>query len=384
MSVWDRLPLPAGVLPPGEQHATSLTRLLPAIGWGVSGGTLSVLNEAARRSFHDFGLEALAPTVIVMVDGLGLNQVLDKLGHARTLRRMPTRPVAGQTCAPSTTASALTAFATGQLPGQTNMVGYSVSTETGVMNLIKFRAGVDARSWQPVATLFESFAEEGIRSAVVTDPRFANSGLTHAAMRGPQFIPASTLPDRFDAALAALRKGAVICYVYWAAVDKVGHSRGPASNQWAEALEDFDSALSGFLRRIPSGVQVILTADHGMIQTGKRVDIAQEETLGQGVKVLAGEGRAAHVHALEGQSQAVLKRWQDFWGEDAWVFPREDFAAVLGEGPGLSLVGDVLVMPKSSTVVVDSRTQSASSIAMKGVHGSLTADEMLVPVWRLA
>ncbi len=343
-----------------------------------------MLGEDARKSFHDFGLEMMAPTVIIMVDGLGLNQVLDKLGHAPTLRAAAVEPVAAQTCAPSTTASALTAFATGELPGQTNMVGYSVAHGATVMNLIKFRPGVDARAWQPVPTYFERFANEGVASAVVTDPRFANSGLTNAAMRGPRFAPAAKLADRFDVALRMIRSGTAICYVYWAAIDKAGHGHGPQSAQWAEALEDFDSALGAFLRRVPPGTQVILTADHGMIQTGRRVDIAQEPALAEGVRVLAGEGRSAHVHAEEGRGEEVVGRWRDFWGEDAWVFSKDDFAEVMGDGPGLSLVGDVLAMPKGTDVVVDSRTQSASSIAMKGVHGSLTADEMLVPVWRLA
>lgn len=384
MSIWGSQPLPRGVLPPASEPVNSLMNVLPAVGWALSEGSVDLVGKDASLSAASFGLETASPTVIIMVDGLGLNQVLEKSGYTRTLRSLGSEPVVAQTCAPSTTSAALTAFATGALPAQTNMVGYSVARGEGTMNLIQFKSGVDARAWQPVPTYFERFSAEGITSAVITDPKFAGSGLTNAAMRGPTFVPALTLPERFEKALQALRLGTQICYVYWAAIDKAGHKHGPESHQWSEALEDFDSALGQFLKKLPRGVQVILSADHGMIQVRERVDIAQTDALKEGVRILAGEGRAAHVHAEPGQEQAVLARWRAYWGDQAWVFGPEDFAEVLGHGPGLELVGAALVMPKGQSVVVDSRTQPAAAIAMKGVHGSLTADEMQIPVWRLA
>lgn len=384
MSLWESQPLPDGVLPPTSDPVASLMNVLPAVGWALTGGSGNVAGENAALAAAAFGLEMGSPTVIIMVDGLGLIQVLEKSGHARTLRSLRSEPVVAQTCAPSTTSSALTAFATGALPAQTNMVGYSVAQGRSTMNLIQFAKGVDARAWQPVPTYFERFAEVGITSSVITDPKFAGTGLTNAAMRGPKFVPAQGLSERFDGALHALRSGTQICYVYWAAIDKAGHTHGPQSHQWSEALEDFDFALGQFLKKLPTGVQVVLSADHGMVQVDRRVDIAGTEVLREGVRLLAGEGRAAHVHAEQGQGEAVLARWRDYWGDRAWVFGPEEFSQVLGQGPGLNLVGNALVMPKERTVVVDSRTQSAAAIAMKGVHGSLTAVEMQVPVWRLA
>lgn len=384
MSIWESQPLPEGVLPPASAPLSSLMNVLPAVGWAVSEGAVDVAGEEAPKSAATFGLEKGSPTVIILVDGLGLNQLLEKTGYVRTLRSLGSDPVVAQTCAPSTTSSALTAFATGALPAQTNMVGYSVAQGSSTMNLIQFRSGVDARAWQPVPTYFERFAAAGISSAVITDPKFAGSGLTNAAMRGPKFVPAVALPERFEGALRALRSGTQICYVYWAAIDKAGHTYGPQSQQWSEALEDFDSALGQFLLRLPPGVQVVLSADHGMVQVEQRVDVAESSMLREGVRLLAGEGRAAHVHAEPGQEEAVLARWRNYWGDRAWVFGPEDFSQVLGQGPGLELVGAALVMPKGQTVVVDSRTQSQAAIAMKGVHGSLTAAEMQIPVWRLA
>ena len=71
------------------------------------------------------------PTVLVLVDGLGLELLRERLGHASTLRSWLSGSRAGPgpaavTCAPSTTAAALTTLGTGALPGVTGMVGYSV------------------------------------------------------------------------------------------------------------------------------------------------------------------------------------------------------------------------------------------------------------------
>ena len=337
----------------------------------------------ASSAAESFGLTTGEPVIVILVDGLGYNQLLGHLGHAPTLRGLTNRPVAAQTCAPSTTAAALTSLATGKLPGETRMVGYSVRHGSGVMNLLQFAEGVDGATWQPEETVFEAMASQGFESVVVTDQRFIGTGLTHAAMRGARFVGAKELGSRFRCAGAEVRKHVPLTYVYWSGIDKVGHKYGPNSREWAEALEDFDSELGAFLSTVAGTAQVILTADHGMVEVDLRVDIARIAELSRGVEVLAGEGRAAHVHAERGEERAVEERWRNFWEDRAWIFNREEIPAIVGSGPGCDLIGDLLVMPKGNAVVVDSRSQTASSIAMPGVHGSLTKVEMEIPVWRL-
>jgi len=46
----------------------------------------------------------------------------------------------------------------------------------------------------------------------------------------------------------------------------------------------------------------------------------------------------------------------------------------------LPWIGDVVVAPLGNTTIVDSRTQTADSLKLRGVHGSLTATEMQVPL----
>ena len=376
------LALPPGVSPPVPPPPLWIGDIMGASAFAGTGGVFS-FSPGAAEAADAFGLTNDLPVVVLLVDGLGSGQLLSHLGHAPTLRKLGSRPVTAQTCSPSTTAAALTALATGKLPGETRMVGYSVRHGSGVMNLLQFADGVDGATWQPEVTVFEAMAAQGLDSVVITDQRFIGTGLTHAAMRGPRFVGAKELSRRLESAVSEVRKRTPLIYVYWSGIDKVGHKYGPTSREWTDALEDFDAELFAFLMAVDGKAQVLLTADHGMVEVDARVDIAQVAELSKGVEILAGEGRAAHVHAALGQAQAVEERWRRYWDGVGWVFNREEIPGIIGPGPGCVLVGDLLVMPKGGTVVVDSRSQTPASIAMPGVHGSLTEVEMEIPVWRL-
>ena len=44
------------------------------------------------------------------------------------------------------------------------------------------------------------------------------------------------------------------------------------------------------------------------------------------------------------------------------------------------LIGDLVVAARGRAGVVDSRTQTPHSLRLKGMHGSLTPGEMLIPL----
>ena len=127
------------------------------------------------------------PTVLVLVDGLGLELLRERLGHAPTLRSWLSGSRAGPgpaalTCAPSTTAAALTTLGTGALPGVTGMVGYSVLNpllrrdmpegtaphpEQNLCLITWEGHAPNPRSWQDVPTIFERLE----RDQVIPIPR---------------------------------------------------------------------------------------------------------------------------------------------------------------------------------------------------------------------
>ena len=361
----------------------SITDIIPGALAAIDPSLPGASSEAASA----LGIEAGAGQVLlILVDGFGYELMQEHLGHTPTLRRMRADIRSIHTIAPSTTSAAITAFGTGARPGATNMVGFSVAYGGGVMNLLAMEGGPAPTQWQPVPTYFERLAEEGVSSAVVSPARFAGSGLTGAALRGARHVPADTLEQRVSAALRELRAGTPVVYLYWSEIDHSGHAHGVASDAWIGQVEQFDAGLAMLMRGLPSGVRAVLTADHGMInvEPDRIIDVASTPALREGVRIVAGETRAAHVHAEEGRADEVEERWRETLGESAWVLSRAQMPALIGEGSGASVIGDLLVLARGRGGVVDSRTQSAAAIAMPGIHGSVTPTEMRIPVVTLS
>ena len=341
------------------------------------------LPGACQQAASSLGVEAGARQVLlILVDGFGYELMMDHMGHTPTLRRLRSDIRSIHTIVPSTTSAAITAFGTGARPGATNMVGFSVAYGSGVMNLLAMEGGPAPTEWQPVPTFFERLAADGVGSAVVSPARFSGSGLTGAALRGARHVPADTLEQRVNAALRELRAGTPVVYLYWSEIDHAGHGSGVGSDSWIGGLEEFDAGLARLLRSLPAGVRTVMTADHGMINVDATqiLDVASTPALRDGVRIIAGETRAVHVHAEEGRADEVEARWRDVLGESAWVVSGDDISTLIGAGDGASIIGDFLVLARGRGGVVDSRTQSASAIAMPGVHGSLTSTEMRIPV----
>ena len=377
MSAMGTLNLPGADLPGAADPV--ITDVIPASLCAIDPS----LPGADQRAARNLGIEpGASQLLLILVDGLGYELLLDHMGHTPVLRRVREDIRSIHTVVPSTTAAAITAFGTGERPGATNMVGFSVAYGSGVMNLLAMQGGPAPATWQPKPTFFERLAERQVDSAVISPARFAGSGLTGAALRGARHVAAESLSERVNAALAQLRGGTPLVYLYWSEIDHAGHGSGVGSEEWIAQLEEFDSGLSSLLRRLPAGVRTVVTADHGMInvEAASLIDVAHTPILRDGVRIVAGETRAVHVHAEEGQGARVEERWRETLGERAWILSGPDVSALIGAGDGANVIGDLLVLARGRGGVVDSRTQSASAIAMPGIHGSLTSAEMRIPV----
>ncbi|MFC2556701.1 MAG: alkaline phosphatase family protein [Pauljensenia sp.] len=377
MSAMGTLNLPGADLPGAADPV--ITDVIPASLCAIDPS----LPGADQRAARNLGIEpGASQLLLILVDGLGYELLLDHMGHTPVLRRVREDIRSIHTVVPSTTAAAITAFGTGERPGATNMVGFSVAYGSGVMNLLAMQGGPAPATWQPKPTFFERLAERQVDSAVISPARFAGSGLTGAALRGARHVAAESLSERVNAALAQLRAGTPLVYLYWSEIDHAGHCAGVGSEEWIAQLEEFDSGLSSLLRRLPARVRTVVTADHGMInvESTSLIDVAHTPILRDGVRIVAGETRAVHVHAEEGQGARVEERWRETLGERAWILSGPDVSALIGAGDGANVIGDLLVLARGRGGVVDSRTQSASAIAMPGIHGSLTSAEMRIPV----
>ncbi len=372
---------PAGLSLP-EYGGLELGAVLPAALDAIGAGA-AVKGRDAARDRAALGLPQVRHVCVVILDGLGQYQLESRRGHARFLRTLSGHvATAGY---PTTTAASLALFGTGQTSGMTGMTGYTVrNPRTGQLaNMISWDGAFQAEDWQPQPSLLQLADQAGFNVTTLGKAKFAGSGLTHAVLRGGQFIGAEHLVDRIDVALGAMSKPGV-SYMYWGEIDAAGHAYGWQSGEWTVALEDADRELERLAKLAPKDTLIVITADHGMIDAKgePRLDVATDSALGEGVDLLAGEPRALHVYGAD--PDAIAKRWAERLDGHAVVGTRADAiaAGIFGNvDPALEdRIGDVVVAMRGRSTVVHSGIQSPASIGLVGVHGSLTPEELNIPV----
>ncbi|HEX8972732.1 nucleotide pyrophosphatase/phosphodiesterase family protein [Oryzihumus sp.] len=372
------------VLPP-RYDGEGLAAVLPAVArsLGVPGGagapTGMDLPEARRA-------------VVVLVDGLGYDLLRQRSGHAPFLRGL--LPAAYRLTAgfPSTTATSMATFGTGLPPGAHGLVGYEVLVpgEDRLLNELSWEDGPDPLRWQPSATVFERAQAAGVDVTRIGPGFFDGSGLTNAAVRGGSFRAATSLDDRVDAALAAVRASRrALVYLYWGELDKVGHVHGCQSWEWGDELEAIDGAMARLAASVPPDTAVLVTADHGMVDAphALRIDLGHDAELAAGIRHVGGEARSLQLYCEPGAAADVVQTWRGRLSERAWVLERDEAVAQGWFGPVaehvLPRIGDVVVPMRDNFAIVDSRTARPQLLALLGLHGSLTPEEVSVPLLRV-
>lgn len=349
---------------------------------------------------NSLGLPSVRRVCVVMVDGLGKSLLKQRSGHAPFLRAAL---AAGQSfpntldaAFPSTTAASLASLGTGVAPGQHGMVGYDVldPEQNKIVNQLgNWDEGVDPLVWQPFPTVFERLQDE-LPVVTVSLPKFENTPMTFAALRGGDFAAATSVHARTTVAADLMaRNERMLMYFYWGELDKAGHRHGTGSQRWENELEELDSAVKRLSLQLPAGTLLLLTADHGMVDVPEqaRIDFAAEPALVEGVRHTGGEPRMLHLYLHAGSSgpdeaarDRLVDAWHHAYGSKAWVLTREEavsggyFGSVRPEV--LPRIGDVLVAAREQIAFFDTRRVRPAALEVVGQHGSLTKAEREVPL----
>jgi hypothetical protein len=187
--------------------------------------------------------------------------------------------------------------------------------------------------------------------------------------------------------------------LYIPELDQVAHARGVLSTTWLGALEEVDGALRALVTNLPRGVEVYLTADHGVLDvpTANHVDVASHDWKLEGSPVVGGEPRGLQIFAHEGPAHHAIidaalpdedaEVWLRQMREVAWVLTPEDLV-VAGMWGHMSTevrlrAGELIVVPKYNDALYDARAPIAEARGMVGQHGGMSEREMLIPWLRL-
>ncbi|MFH8249895.1 alkaline phosphatase family protein [Microbacterium sp. B2969] len=367
-------------LPAEPPRARSLTRVVPELLAALGGG-------------GDWFGPAMSAVVFV-VDGLGARNLSARTGHARFLAERGGRKDVARSVFPSTTAASLTSLLTGVEPGEHGLVGYRVripGTDDAPNQLKGWETdGLDPLTWQRAQPILSRESAAGRPCFVVSRPKFAGSGFTHATMRGAEFVPA---PDAGTGAsiaadVAAQHPGSLV-YLYAPELDGIAHKHGWESDEWAEGLESVDAAARSLSAGLRPGIGALVTADHGIVDVPRHrhVLLTAGDGLVDDVRVIGGEPRMLHLYTEEGRADAVLDAWRASEGARSWVVSRDEAIAAGLFGPvddGVrERIGDVVVAARAGIAYYDDRLADKGPQNMIGQHGSLTDEERTVPLIRL-
>lgn len=345
---------------------------------------------------NPLGVADTPRAVLFVVDGLGWTQLQAHADAAPYLSSMHGRPLTAGF--PSTTVTSLASLGTGLPPGQHGLTGYTtyMADADAVVNWLAWRsvgAGIDMREEivpevvQPQQTVWERADAAGVTTTVCTFDNFAGSGLTRAVLRGGRWGGTYSEGDAVARAVDASGRGnRSLVYVYVSALDLVGHLRGPDTESWRAQLSIVDRVAEQIAAGLGPDTLMYVTADHGMVLVPEeaKVDYDGAPALQEGVVALAGEPRMRHVHCISGAASDVRAVWQQTLGEDWLVATRDEAIAAGLFGPEVTptsypRIGDVIALPTGNGGIVERRKLPRLS-AMPGQHGSLTDDELLVPL----
>jgi hypothetical protein len=332
-----------------------------------------------------------AQVVLLVIDGLGWEQLRARSALAPTLNAAEGIDRAITSVAPSTTACALTSITTGRRPCHHGLLGYRLALGDEILNVLRWTVGsgvardvrrtVPAHQFQPLPP----FAGSSRPVPVVSKDEFGGTGFTAAhlgnsPLRG--YKVASSLPLEVGRLLG---QGEPFVYAYYDGIDKVAHGTGLGQHYDAE-LRAVDGLVADVVAGLPPGAVLVVTADHGQIDVGSRVELLGREIMSS-VHFMSGEGRFRWLHAHPGAAADLEEAAAERYGDSSWVMSRDQvideglFGGPLDDGL-VDRLGDVVLVPHTPIAFVDPADTGESRLACR--HGSLTSDEMLVPLVALS
>ena len=345
-------------------------------------------------------LSSYKKVVLLLVDGLGANQLLRFVaaGHGKKFLALhPWQKIT--TACPATTAAVVTTLATGASPAEHAILGWHLHLpDIGMVGtLLPFVTRTDT----PIATddfdlekylaLPAPLATIPGRRVLISQGHIPTSRTSMAMPWWTERRAFENLPGLVRHLRAFARSpGRAYAYAYWPHYDSLCHQHGPAGRVPARHLRDIDACLAQIQRALAgTGTLLLVTADHGHMQTHTRIDLSAIPGFYDTLAMLpSGDARLVQCFVRPAREKEFLRlaRSAPLRGAAACVAHAAMLrSGLLGPGrphPALkNRLGDYTLFAAPGHAFLYPAAGPRDRFVMHGNHGGLSRDELDVPLF---
>lgn len=340
---------------------------------------------------NELNLPKRERVIVLFIDGLGAENLRQRAGHAPFLYEHFRKTKSISVSFPATTSVNIGSFATGLMSGEHGLIGHQVwdrKEDERINLLVGWNERTDPTKWQPHTLVSESAFDLGIVCNVIAAEEYRSTGFTKATMRKANFIAADTITERIERTIeVAGSKENSISYVYFPELDKFGHQNGWTSTGWASLLEQIDAGVRKLASKLgKSGL--IITADHGMIETRKDRQLRLEEDLdGLSLEFFGGDTRTSYLYFGDRTDAEVAIERLGKYNYAFGAHRTDELIAAGWYGPigtqATNRLPEVVLLAKSNYTLYHSSFSKQRAFDMISHHGSISDTELKVPLIRI-
>ncbi|MDN5359575.1 MAG: hypothetical protein PWQ84_638 [Thermotogaceae bacterium] len=315
---------------------------------------------------------------------------------------------------PTTTTAALTSYNTGLPPLEHGMLGYTLFLPdySSLVNMITLsppelerdaltQCGLNPMKFMNHPTIFETLQENGVKCWTITSDLFVESGLTKMHHKGSAKRSYSSMLEMFYQLLRTLEEeqSKTFIFVYWGLTDSDGHHYGTRSRPYQGGIEYLfrmlkDEVIERMSQRQLEETLFLISSDHGQIDTTWQDEewITSEDELFEQYlhPPISGEPRAVYFNVKDPISfeyyfkQRFSKRFHLIEKSEAIANNLFSDTKVplrvseRGYKENIARIGDYIAIAKKGYSL--HFKHHGKTYTLKGKHGSLTHEELLVPL----
>lgn len=336
--------------------------------------------------------------ILIVLDGLGYD-FLQKYGKNSFLHQN----LKGKMTSvfPSTTASAITSFATGLAPQQHGLTGWFVYLEEikkiiAVLPLIvrgeKKVMQIDRKKAAEIYN-YRSFSESvNVPAYTITHKDYINSAYNKSIGKDSRGVPYKTLAGFFKQIreTSSCNSKRKYIYAYWGGLDSACHKHGVESTEATKHFRELDKRIRLLIKYLKNkNATVIITADHGLINTKEENKIIRLENHPELQRCLdlplSGDPRAAYCYVKKSKTKQFESYIKKELSKACWLYKssnliKKNYFGLHKPNKNLSKrVGNYTLIMKDNYIIKDFVKGEEQKIFI-GNHGGVSREEMFVPL----